>query len=33
MNLRGLLGALVVSALTMAIIYRVEPIRKIVIGA
>ena len=33
MNIKGLLGAMLVSALTLAVIYRVEPVRKIVIGA
>lgn len=33
MNIKGLLGAMLVSALTLAVIYRVEPVRKIVLGA
>lgn len=33
MNIKGLIGAAVVVMVTMAIVYRVEPIKKIVIGA
>ncbi len=33
MNIKGLLGAMLVSMVTLAIVYRVEPVRKIVIGA
>lgn len=33
MNIKGLIGAMVLTMVTMAVVYRVEPVRKIVLGA